>query len=276
MCRWIAYQGPAVYMDTLVTKPEHSLVEQSVNARQHFRKDGSIWALNGDGFGVGWYKEKPEPGLFKGSEPAWSNENLHELCAQVKSHLFMAHVRATTVGGVQRSNSHPFKYKNWLFQHNGHIGDFDKLRRPLQAQIPDELFAHIKGSTDSETFFFLALAYGLEADPKAAIEKAIAHVRNTCDALDVEYYVELSCALSDGEKLHTIRYSSGEEANSQYYSVSTQSMKEMDSQSDELSTQSVVVVSEPLDHSSERWVKVPRNSFCTFADGKAHIEPLKL
>src|SRR4051812_8720292 len=127
MCRWIAYIGRPIYIDALVTKPAYSLVEQSMNSKMSFRVDGSILATNGDGFGIGWYTEREEPGLFKGAEPAWGNDNLSEICAHTRSRIFMAHIRAASTGAIQRSNSHPFKYKNWLFQHNGYVNYFDTI-----------------------------------------------------------------------------------------------------------------------------------------------------
>src|SRR5688572_20786995 len=98
MCRWIAYIGKPIYIDTLVTKPSRSLVEQSLNSKMSFTQEGSLLTTNGDGFGVGWYAGKEEPGLFKGAEPAWGNENLNEICSQVKAHIFMAHIRAASTG----------------------------------------------------------------------------------------------------------------------------------------------------------------------------------
>ncbi len=49
---------------------------------------------------------------------------------------------------------HPFSYENWLFQHNGSIPEFSKLKRQLMFDVAPELFPHIARSTDSETLFF--------------------------------------------------------------------------------------------------------------------------
>jgi len=51
---------------------------------------------DGDGFGLGWYGEHPEPGLYREVRPAWSDENLRYLCRHIRSHLYFAHVRAAT------------------------------------------------------------------------------------------------------------------------------------------------------------------------------------
>jgi predicted glutamine amidotransferase len=275
MCRWIAYIGKPIYIDTLVTKPSRSLVEQSLHSKMSFTQEGSLLTTNGDGFGVGWYAGKEEPGLFKGAEPAWGNENLSEICSQVKAHIFMAHIRAASTGAVQRANAHPFKYKNWLFQHNGHIGRFEALRRDLQFDIAPELYPALKGTTDSETFFLLALTYGLKDDPKAALRKTISRVERACRERDVPCDVVLSCALSDGTSLYTLRYASGEKCHSQYYSTHADCMKDVCEDATAMPRNSVVVVSEPLDQSGEHWQEMPERSFAAIRDGRIEIEGLE-
>lgn len=209
----------AVHLDTLVTKPTSSLVAQSLDSKYSFGSDGSILAINGDGFGLGWYMHKDEPGLFKTAEPAWANENINEICAQVQAKIFMSHIRAASTGSIQRTNAHPFKYKNWLFQHNGYLKDFDLIRRELQFDIAPEYFNYLKGTTDSETLFLLALTYGLESNPKAAIEKVIQRAKRACGDKDIAFDLVMSCALSDGKVLYTLRYASGKLVHSQYYST---------------------------------------------------------
>ncbi len=276
MCRWIAYIGKAIYVDTLVTKPAYSLVEQSLHAKFSLHLDGSILSTNGDGFGLGWYMNKNEPGLFKTAEPAWSNENINEICAQIQARIFMAHVRAASTGSIQRTNSHPFKYKNWIFQHNGFLKHFDALKRDLQLEITDEFYSYLKGTTDSETLFLLALTYGLQNNPKAALEKVIIYVKKLCAKNDVPFELAMSCAVSDGNSLYTIRYSSGVFVHSQYYSTHADCMKEINEASDIVPNQSVVVVSEPLDQSMEHWTEMPVGSFATIHNGKINIEKLNL
>ena len=59
MCRWLAYIGKPVTPEQYLYEERFSLIEQSHNAR----KSKSV--VNGDGFGLGWYGEKSEPGLFR-------------------------------------------------------------------------------------------------------------------------------------------------------------------------------------------------------------------
>ncbi len=266
MCRWIAYIGDTIPLDTLVTKPKRSLIEQSLYARESFRPDGTMLRTNGDGFGMGWYGEREEPGIFKVSDPAWSNENINELCAHLRSRLFMAHIRAASTGGIQRTNCHPFKYKNWMFQHNGYIDRFDEIRRDLQMAIAPEYYGLLRGTTDSETFFLLMLTHGLETDPKHAYLQSIEQVRTACKARGVEMKVILSCALSDGSALYTLRYAEGEKPHSQYYTDFEQG-----------EAKGVIVVSEPLDDEQTggyRWQEMPPCAYAEIKAGTVTIESL--
>jgi hypothetical protein len=63
MCRFLAYRGEPIFLDDLVCAPAHSLVHQSLHAVE--AKTGT----NGDGFGIGWYGERPEPGSTGRSVP---------------------------------------------------------------------------------------------------------------------------------------------------------------------------------------------------------------
>ncbi len=147
MCRWLAYSGSPIHMSSLILKPENSLINQSHSASE------SISALNGDGFGVGWYHSLPEPGQFRDILPAWNDSNLKSVSEQVRSRLFFAHVRASTGTPTSRTNSHPFKFGKWLFMHNGKIGAFERVRRDISLLIAPALFSYLQGTTDSEAFF---------------------------------------------------------------------------------------------------------------------------
>ena len=118
MCRGVAYTGTAVRLESVVTKPVRSLVHQSLHAKQ------CKTATNGDGFGLGWYGDRETPGLYREISPAWSDENLLSLCAQLRAETFFAHVRASTGAPTARANCHPFSVGPWLFMHNGQIGNF--------------------------------------------------------------------------------------------------------------------------------------------------------
>lgn len=205
MCRLLAYSGEPIFLEELVCKPEHSLVRQSMQA------DEAKVATNGDGFGLGWYtgiEDHPEPGLYREVTPAWSDENLLALCAAVRSPLFFAHVRATTGTAVARQNCHPFRYGKYLFIHNGQIGGYEKVRRQLEAALPDELYALRKGATDSELMFLLTVALVNQGiSPLVAIEMMLAQVSDIVAEKGITAPLRFAAALSDGERIYAVRYS---------------------------------------------------------------------
>lgn len=65
MCRWPADIGNPVYLDELLFKPEHSLIDQSLSAGR------STFTTNGDDFGLRWYSSRKTPGLYNNVRPAW-------------------------------------------------------------------------------------------------------------------------------------------------------------------------------------------------------------
>lgn len=151
MCRWMAYTGKSAPLETLIFKAPHNLIDQSMSSRS------AETPTNGDGFGVGWYGGRPQPGVFRSIRPAWNDFNLRDLAAQVDSRLFLAHVRATSLATVQETNCHPFRHGRWLFVHNGEIFEVEKLRRDLMLAVDPSMFNEIQGTTDSELMFYLAL-----------------------------------------------------------------------------------------------------------------------
>ena len=154
MCRWIAYRGETIPLEQYVTAPAHSLVVQSQRALE------STASTNGDGFGMGWYGEHAEPGLYREVCPAWSDENLRYLCRHIRSHLYFAHVRASTGTPIMRPNCHPFACGRWMFMHNGLIGNWGRLRRKVESLVPDELYPLRIGTTDSEAAFLAIMGAG--------------------------------------------------------------------------------------------------------------------
>lgn len=238
MCRWAAYRGSPIYLEDIVAAPAHSLIEQSHCATK------AKTATNGDGFGVAWYGARPEPGLYRDILPAWSDANLKSLARQIRSPLFLAHVRASTAGSTSRDNCHPFVHGRWSFMHNGQIGRFDMLRRPLEAHLGDALYRARAGTTDSELLFLLAIEFGIDKDPFAAMARAIATVIDTALDAGIEPHVRFTAAFSDGAALHAVRYASDAFAPSLYAAPIDMA-------------QGFCLVSEPFADEKAEWHEVP-------------------
>ena len=206
MCRWLAYQGESIYLDELVYEPEHSLVQQSIDARK------AVTRVNTDGFGLGWYTERETPGQFHEVLPAWGDENLRSLTHHIRSHRFMAHVRSSTGTQVSRSNCHPFIIDNWMFLHNGQIGEFEQVKYDLHQQLPEDLFLKRMGTTDSELIFLLMLKNGLREQPVDAIRQTLLDITQLMENRNIKEPLKASICISDGVKLWAVRYSSDNEA----------------------------------------------------------------
>ncbi|WP_299391061.1 class II glutamine amidotransferase [Pelagibius sp.] len=240
MCRWLAYTGEPVFLDELICKPEHSLVAQSLCAVE------AKTPTNGDGFGIGWYGERAEPGLYREVLPAWNDQNLASLAHQIRSGLFFAHVRASTGTSSSRPNCHPFASGRWLFMHNGQIGGYLRLRRRLEALIPDALYDRREGTTDSEILFLMLLAEGLETDPLGALARTLAKVTEVMATAGVTQPLRFTSALTDGRSIYALRYASDDRPPSLYWRSGDAGG----------SGKAVSIVSEPLEE-PETWQALP-------------------
>jgi predicted glutamine amidotransferase len=174
--------------------------------------------LNGDGFGVAWYADiAADPGVFRSITPAWSNRNLLSLVRVVRSTCVLAHVRAASPGlAVAETNCHPFVHGRYSFLHNGHVGDWAMVRRPLRRSLTDASYDVIEGSTDSELLFALFLdcmlaysqmppAEGLAAALEATIQRAM-DLQRVHGKGDPSY---LNLGVSDGVHAAATRFTDG-------------------------------------------------------------------
>ena len=277
MCRWLAYSGPDIYLEDLIIKPSRSLLVQSRFARENYVTDmpglpDGAFPTNGDGFGVAWYGERERPGLYRDLKPAWSDRNLINLAEQIRSGLFLAHLRAAYHGIVQRTNSHPFRHRRWVFQHNGEISGFERIKRDLQFAVAEELFPCIRGTTDSETAFYLALTFGLADHPRHALQRMVGFVEHHQRRAGIDEPFRLTCSLSDGERLYAVRYATDRKAKTLYYNTSRVGLDEVTDCTGGNPEHGIVLLSEPIDE-LDHWRAVPESSFVTVCGGTVAIEP---
>jgi glutamine amidotransferase len=96
---------------------------------------------------------------------------------------------------------------------------------------------------------------GLEENPKAALEKAVGQF----EALSREHgnapHIRMTAAISDGDKLYTVRYASDDQAPSLYYRQS-------------LVGNGWTVVSEPYAECGD-WKQIDSGTFFTFSNDGA-------
>jgi glutamine amidotransferase len=258
----MAYTGKQIPLELLLFNVKSNLIDQSLSSRS------AETPTNGDGFGVGWYGARPQPGLFRSIRPAWNDFNLRDLAAQIDTHLFLAHVRATSLATVQETNCHPFRYGRWLFVHNGEIFNVEKMRRELVLAIDPELFSRIQGTTDSEVMFYLALTLGLENDPPGALARMAGVVERTGHKHGVAESLWMTLGVSDGETIWAVRYASDGDAPTLYYSREMSDLKRLNPDIPKLvGEEARAVVSEPVGKFAKIWTAVPEGS-CLRIRGK--------
>ena len=271
MCRWLAYSGSPVLVEELLYGPKNSLVVQSLHSQMGAEE------TNGDGFGVGWYGDRDTPAVFRSIEPAWNDRNLRALSAHIRSPLVFAHIRASTGSPVQQTNCHPFQHGRWLWMHNGMIREYHRLKRDLTLAVSPERYPDIEGTTDSEVMFHLALSFGLEEDPPAAVARVIGLVEQVGREHGVEHPFQGTIATSDGECIWAFRYSSERNSRSLYYSTDVRTLRAMYPENEllrEVGDEGRLIVSEPLgDALPGAWNKVPESTYGVIQPGRDESHP---
>jgi glutamine amidotransferase len=270
VCRWLAYYGDPIPIDALVFRRQHSLIDQSLHSQL------GATTTNGDGFGMGWYGDGPEPGVYRSVHPAWNDRNLRELAEHISSRLFFAHIRASTGTAVQETNTHPFRHGRWLFMHNGLVREFPRLRRDMLLAVDPSLIPAIEGSTDSELLFHLALTFGLENDPVDALERMAGYVEDLGERHAVENPLQMSVAVTDGDRIVAARYSSERQSRSLFFSTDARTLKQMHPDVEELqllSDEARAIVSEPLGDLEGAWNEVPEAHIGIVQQGDDELRP---
>jgi predicted glutamine amidotransferase len=270
MCRWLAYSGTPLLLYDLLYRPKRSLIVQSLHAQLGKEE------TNGDGFGIGWYDGREAPAVFRSIEPAWNDRNLRDLSGHIESGNVFAHVRASTHAPVQLSNCHPFRYRNWLWMHNGLIHDFVHVKRELTLAVDPELYPLIEGSTDSEVFFFLALTFGLEDDPPNAVARAVGLIEEVGRRHAVPIPIHMSVATTDGESIWAFRYSSEHRSPSLFFSTDVATLRAQHPENElfaRVSDESRLIVSEPLGDLAGAWNEIPESSWGVVQSGQDELHP---
>ncbi|MBS0358350.1 MAG: class II glutamine amidotransferase, partial [Proteobacteria bacterium] len=213
------------------------------------------------------------PALFKSIQPAWNDLNLEYLASKIRSDCFFTHIRAASKNSlVTQLNCHPFRYKQLLFMHNGDIGGFQKIKRHLRHELPDEIYDWIKGQTDSE--HFLALFAHLFEEKKAhfSIETVSTLLKQTIqetEKLKKKYEVSdtsyVNAVITDGKSMVCIRYISNvnELSPTLYYAAGGEFRYHDGNCHIEASSNgengAVLIASEKLTNHKAEWHEIPVN-----------------
>jgi glutamine amidotransferase len=244
--------------------PAHSLIDQSLHSTL------GAEATNGDGFGMGWYDDRPTPGVFRSIEPAWNDANLRELAGHIRSRLFFAHIRAAIGSAVQQTNCHPFRHGRWLFMHNGYVAELATVKRDLVFAIDESLYPEIAGGADTEVLFYLALTLGLEHDPPDAVARTIGLVEHIGHSKGIKYPFQGTIATTDGERMWVFRYSSEGKSRSLFFTKHVPTLRELYPERDilhQVADDARVIVSEPMGDLPGAWNEVPESCYGVVGGG---------
>ncbi len=139
------------------------------------------------GWGIGFY-QSGEVLLRRRPLDERAVVDLSEAAQNVRTDVLLGHVRRPSVGDLRTENTHPFRYRSWLFAQTGTIVGFDRLRERLLASQPEFLRRNVRGETDSEMFFYLFLSFlhdaGHLADNSVSTEHVAQALRSSIALVD--------------------------------------------------------------------------------------------
>jgi predicted glutamine amidotransferase len=110
------------------------------------------------GWGVGFY-QSGEVLMRRRPIDDRAEIDVAKNCVDVRADVMIGHVRVATVGALRTENTHPFRYRQWLFAQTGTLPAFESLRERLVASVPEFLRGDIRGETDSEVVFHIFLSF---------------------------------------------------------------------------------------------------------------------
>ncbi len=188
----------------LIANKEVDIYFSMQEASKSFKVLGKI---HRDGWGIGWY-EKSIARIEKKGETAPESEKFVEVSREVKSKIFIAHVRLASCGNTTDKNSHPFRYvegekegkeKYWIFAHNGTV-DGDEIMSLLIPPYDEEFTSQ---PIDSEIYFrFILQCINKEGNNvEEGIKRAVQEIIDEGFANGGANFL-----LSDGKNLYGFKY----------------------------------------------------------------------
>lgn len=152
-------------------------------------RSGRVGSVGLGGWGVGFH-QGGEVLIRKRPVEERTHLSIAELVQDVRADSVMVHVRAPSdqARAEGAENTHPFRYRNWLFAQTGALPAFSRARSRLLETVPDFLSSQIRGETDAEVLFTVFLSFlhdsgGLEMDSSSG-DGAIRALRSTLALAD--------------------------------------------------------------------------------------------
>lgn len=211
MCRLLAYIGPEIPLESLLLKPENSLINQSLDPELH-----PLLHLAGWGFGA-WSEHllKPEkPFLYHRPMAAFYDDNAESIIPSLQASTLLAHIRAASYNArtvLADENCHPFCFEGsqWTIAQNGALPDWKLLQRELLQHCDDRFLKQMKGTTDTEFLFVLLLSLlkgDSDEDVKRGFEDLLKVILQAMKKLDLFSLTKLKIALVSQDRIIGVNY----------------------------------------------------------------------
>jgi glutamine amidotransferase len=170
-------------------------------ARPGYR--GESYRGHPDGWGLGWYFGG---GCFLVKEPIaiFESPYAESVIREARSNILLLHVRHATED-IPRVyvNTHPFRYRSFLFIHNGELN-----RDSISLLMERDMVEGLSGSTDSEAFFHFLLSniFG-EGDVLRGLVSGLRALVGLGDGLkETELTPSLNFVMSEGSRLYAFKW----------------------------------------------------------------------
>jgi glutamine amidotransferase len=165
------------------------------------------------GWGIGFY-QGGEVLMRRRPIDDHATIDVAKVAADVRADVLVGHVRNATVGALRTENTHPFRYRQWLFAQTGTLPGFDTVRERLVASVPAFLRSSIRGETDAEILFYIFLSFLHDAGRLNDGYVEAGHVRDALrssvavvDGMASEVGQEparVNLMVADGESVHAL------------------------------------------------------------------------
>ncbi|MFN8175751.1 MAG: class II glutamine amidotransferase [Solirubrobacteraceae bacterium] len=185
MCRLFARVADEVHPATF------GLLEASDSLAAQSRREP-------DGYGIATFDHEGRPHVIKRAKAAYLDARFPAEAHELRSRIFVAHIRFATNGSDSERNTHPFVRGGMVFAHNGVVGGLDRLEGRLRPEYLDG----VGGETDSERVFALVSQEidGHGGDVAAGLTAAASWI-----AAELPLYA-LNVLLARSDELWALRY----------------------------------------------------------------------
>lgn len=103
------------------------------------------------GFGFGWLQDGRSL-LRTSPKPGVGTPDFVDLMADIPARAVLGHIRSAEDGTAPPLDLQPYRFRKWVFAHEGEVPETKRARDELLSTVPEFLRRNVKGSSGSEVF----------------------------------------------------------------------------------------------------------------------------